>query len=298
VGAKAGDQEVQQRMDKFDAAMQQYQLAVAQRDDNKARDAANVANQNIASLNQYARDQWTVQAKEIEKHNPRIEDGVLKTFEKQPDGSITETHTPLDPARKTAALMAQANTAMAQSNATNEYSWQTYRANQGLAAAALPYAMADASSQGNAQGRDGIFAVGMFEAANAVTATGRWSELYSRYLPGGADAAMQRQREAYAAASIPLDPKTGEPLPGTKIDKDAQEVINDYLSSKLVEDFVNSGKSWVLTGGEIENKETGQRKTNAPSSTVTSSLFQQREKDRRVTRSTNAKGQVSTTERY
>jgi hypothetical protein len=297
MGAKAGDQEVQDRMDKFDAAMQTYSLALANRDDNKAREAANVANQNVAALNQYARDKWTVQAKEIEKDNPHVVDGVLITKTKMPDGTVRENHTPIDPARRTAALMAQANTAIAQGNASNEYNWQIYRGNQAVAAAAFPYAIADASSQGNIQGRDGMYAVGLAEAANAVTETGRWTELYQRFLPGGAQAAASRQREAYAAAGIPTN-KDGQLMPGTKIDKDAQEVINNYLSSKVIEDFVNSGKGWVLKGGEIENQDTKERKYNAPAQPVISSLMTTREREKKVSRRTDSKGRTTTTESY
>jgi hypothetical protein len=298
MGAKAGDSEVQDRMDKFDAAMQNYNVAKATRDDGKAREQINIANQNVQQMNAYKDKLWATQVSDIEKHNPRIENGVLITQTKNPDGTTTQTQTPIDPARRTASLMAQAQTAMAQGNASNEYNWQTYQANKAMAGAALPYAMADATAQGNLQGRDGLLAVGLAESANALTESGRWSELYQRFLPGGARAAADTQRAAYAAAGLPVDPQTGDILPGTKIDKDTQERINAYISTKVMEDFTNSGKAWVLTGGDVKNRDTGEIKRNPPANAVVSSISSQRESERKVSRTTNAKGQVSTTERY
>jgi hypothetical protein len=87
-------------------------------------------------------------------------------------------------------------------------------------------------------------------------------------------------------------------MPGTKIDKDAQERINNYLSSKAIEDFVNSGKGWVLTGGEIENQDTKERKYNPPTQPVISSLMTSREREKKISKRTDSKGRTTTTESY
>jgi hypothetical protein len=278
--------------------MQQYQLAVANRDDRKATEAANIANQNIGQMNQYARDLWTTQVQEVQRFNPRIENGVLITKNKNPDGTTTENHTPIDPAKQTAVLMQKANVAMAQANASNEYDWQVFRFNQGIAATALPYAFADAMGSGNIQGRDGLLSVGLAEAANAVTQTGKWEDLYIRYLPGGLQAANDTKREAYARAGLPVDPDTGDLMPGTKVTREDQEAINSYISTQIMQDFVNSGKSWVLVGGNVADKKTGKRQYNPPSDVSSLSITQQREESRKVRRGVDSKGRPTFSESY
>lgn len=295
MGAKAGDDEVRERQEKFDNAMQGYQLAVANRDDSKAREMVNIANQNVQQMNIYKRDLWTTQAKEIEKFDPVVQDGVLITKTKQPDGTVKETHTPIDPARTASIMMARANNAVAAASAHNEYDWQNYRMNRELAGAALPYAMADATSQNNPAGRDGAFALGLGDAANAVTETGRWGELYTRYLPGGKERMSAVQREAYAQAGLQVD-QDGALMPGQKIDKDTQERMNAYISTQLITDFVNARKSWVLVGHDVDEK--GVKKYMPPSDTVGSAVAQQRAADRKVRTTTNAKGQTTTSESY
>lgn len=286
MGAKAGDEEVRKRMDKFDGAMQEYQMAVANRDDGKAREQINIANQNVGQLNQYKRDLWTIETKKIEQDQPQVVNGVLVTKTKQLDGTTRETHTPLDPARQTAALFARANNGIAAANAHNEYDWQTYRANREMAGAALPYAMADANAQGNTHGRDGIFAVGLSEASIAATETGQWENLYNRYMPNGSARAAQVKQEAIQSAGV---------APGTNPTKEQSDQINSYVSSQLMQDFVNSGKSWVLVGGPTVAPSTGKHYVKPPADEVLTSVANQRGRDQRISRSTNAKGQTSTT---
>lgn len=300
MGARAGDAEVQERMDKFDAAMQQYNIASANRNDTKAREAANIANQNIQQLNQLKMDRWKMAVAEVEKYNPRVVDGVLITFDKQPDGSTVETHTPLDPARQTAALMGQANNAIASANAHNEYTWQTYRANRELAGAALPYALSDAIASNDPQGRNGVFAVGLAEAAGSLAETGRWEDVVQDTY--GADRVADIKREAYAKAGLMVD-KDGALAPGQKIDKDAQTVMQDYISTQLITDFTNSKQTWRLIGGETQTRDVNTNeikevKVRPPSSAAQSSVATTREKSRKTSVSRDAKGRVTTRESY
>lgn len=292
MGAKVGDDEVRDKMEKFDAAMQQYQLAVANRDDRKAGIAAEVANKNIESLNTYKRDQWTVQAKEIEKYNPRVVDGVLITYNrvKNPDGTETvkEQHTPIDASRQNAQIMARANVAIGAGNAHNEFEWQTYRANREVAGALFPYYMSEAGANGDFATRDNIYGIGLAEASNSVVDSGRWEEMYQRYIPGGAEAAAATRAEAARLAGV----QTGVPPTAEQ-----QKTMNDYISSQMITDFVNSNKSWALVGGMTTRPDRGPAK-RPPDSAVTSSVAAQRERDRKVTRSVNSKGQVTTSERY
>lgn len=287
MGAKAGDSEVQDKMDAFDKAMQTYSMAQANRDDNKARESINIANQNIQALNQYKNDQWQVQAKQIEKDQPQVVDGVLITKTKLPDGTTRETHTPLDPAKQTAALYARANNAIAEANAHREDTWQTYRANRELAGVALPYMMADAMANNNPQGRDSIYAIGLSEAAQAVTETGRWDELYNKYIPNGKAVAQATKDAAMAAAGV---------AQGTNPTEKQSNLINNYISSQIINDMVNSGHAWALIGGAGKNPKLGAMQMN-PDQSVIASVAQQREGDRKVTRTTNAKGQTTVTER-
>lgn len=288
-GAKFGDKEVEQKMDKFDAAMQQYQLAVAQRDDTKARDAANIANQNITSLNQYKRDLWTTNVQEWQKFEPQVIDGVLVTKTKLPGGQVQETHTPLDPAKQAAALYARANNQIAAANAQNEYGYKVWSANRELSGAALGYAMSDAMGQNNLQGRDGIAAFGLGEAANALAETGQWDGVIDRFNPGTDEAGRTRSQQISDEAA-----RQAGIQPGKAPSEAQQSMMKAYISTQIISDMVNSGHAWALVGGWGKNQQKGAMKMN-PAPEVTTSIIQQREADRKVTTRTDAKGRTTTT---
>lgn len=307
LGARQGDDEVQNRLDKFDEAMQRYSLALANRDDNKAREAINVANENTRALDQYARDQWQVQSREIERHNPRVENGNLITETKNPDGTTTYNSTPIDPSKSGSWLMARANNAIAGSNAKSEYDWQIYQNGRATAMAMLPYAMSQNAN--NPGTRDGLFAIGLGEAATALTDTGRWRELVERTFGPQTSAEIQRQALANAGVPVTKDGQIDVAMNGGKgLTKEQQDQVNNFISTQLISTFVNNNKSWMLIGGPTERKtinaKSGQEvaprtyQQREPAPEVVTAATVERERQRRTSQTVNAKGQVSTTTSY
>jgi hypothetical protein len=289
MGANIGDERVRDMVKEHDAAMQRFNLALANREDGQAQEAAQVLNQNTQAMNAHRNNLWQFNVKEIERDNPQMVNGVLVTKQKNPDGTVSETHTPLDPTRRAASLTAQANLELGRANAQNESLWQTFRFNTEMFRTLLPYHAAEAQAAGDYQTRDGIYALGLAGSANAVVEAGQWEALYGKYI--GPDRAMQVREEAERVAGV---------TKGVAPSEAQMEAMNNYVSSQLVTDFVNSGKPYALIGGMATDKAAGGtfagRKEADP--IVGSSIITQQERERKVTRTTNARGQVTTSERY
>lgn len=282
MGAKVGDRLVEEKTEAFDKAMQQYNMALANRDDGKARAMAEVANQNIAQLNGYKTQLWQQQVRDWQRFEPRVENGVLTTFDKDENGNVRQTMTPIDPARQTGIMISRANTAIGAANAASEYDWNVHRFNTTLAGLALPYAMADA---GNPQQRDGIAAVGLAEAADAMVESGRWGDLYAAANMGSR--AEQVKVEAMVQAGVQMDDK-GKILSTEKITNEQREIMNNFISNAMIQDFVNSKHTQMLIGGWAQSFQGGKPISKPfkadPDPLVTISVGQSRH--RRQTRNT------------
>lgn len=122
-GRMAGAEQVQAKMDRYDALMQQYNLAKANRNDTQATALTNTINQNIEMDNRHAYAQAQQNLSEFHKRNniSATEDGV--TVMSQGDGGqIQISHTPIAPMvdQKFGQMKAQAlinSAGPAQSNA-------------------------------------------------------------------------------------------------------------------------------------------------------------------------------------
>lgn len=300
-GRLQGNQDIQDKMDEFEGAMQKYNIAMAGREDGKAQNAANVANQNIQTMNQFARDKWGIAVKEMQKFDPRMENGVLITYDTNPEtGEVTETHTPMDPSRRAASLYGRANIAQAAGNMANEFELMNYKFNQGVASAVLPFVMQELGAQGDANGRNAALGVGLYESADALVNMGQWENLMSR-LPNGAAVVQQMKADAYKQAGIRANE---EGMPLDTMNESQKQAVDNYIVSSMVPTLVNMGKMHWLVGGDVQDVDPktgkprpGTRKANPAQETV-SAVEAFRARDRRTSIRTNPKGQQTITESY
>lgn len=220
MGRIAGDEFVTQKEEQFDAQMRQYNLALASRNDAKATQIANVANQNTEQLNRYNDQTFSDRLQEWARKNPRIEGGNLLTYDMK-NGKTQVTITPIGQAAAVNSLLNQAQIAMRRGEALNSHDLMTFRHGQEVARAGLGYVLSN--PQFSSEQKDEAAAGEIMGRVNALVSSGRWADTF-------------RNKEFVAEATLRAQQAAGI-QPGSVMapTKEQQELMNDYLTTSIFE---------------------------------------------------------------
>lgn len=220
LGRVRGEEAIQQRQDKYDHLMQQYNQALAQRNDSKAQQTAQILNQNIAADNDenwkkfgleydrwQKRGQWSIQGNHI-----ITEDVDPKTGVKTVNGR------PIEAFVRPMYAMQKAQAALSFGSANQQYQQWAYSTGQSLATQAMSLV---ASQQGSPGAQADAVMGGLAQRAVDVVNTGAIWQVLPREL---ADRIYNE-----AAARYPSQPSE----PGGK-PADVTEEVNQAMAEILV----------------------------------------------------------------
>lgn len=227
-GRLHGDDIIRSKQEQFDHQMREYSMALANRDDRKAEQLANVTNQNIAQMNSHNNNLFADKVQEWGRNLPTVENGNLVTRRIGKDNKVTTTITPISHAPVAAGLMQKAQIALSLGNAQNDYAWRVYGAAREDARTALAYTMTNPQATPQAQDQAMLFDVA--DRVGALVNAGRWQDLFAT--PAEAQAL---QTQAQTAAGY-------RPLPGVAPTKEQQETVNNFLTTKLIELHIGGGQ--------------------------------------------------------
>jgi hypothetical protein len=147
-GRGMGEDQIRDKQEQYEQHMIEYQRALANRDDAKAANIANVANSNAQTLNAHAVDQWRVNMQQWEKNEPRVENGILYTTKVVGD-KRTITGTPIGNAAEVGYHTAMAQLALQKGSAINQHNVGAFEYGQGLAQTGLNMALRLSMQQGD-----------------------------------------------------------------------------------------------------------------------------------------------------
>lgn len=295
-GAMQGDEKVRTTLEKFDNAMVGFNRALASRDDGKAREFAQVAANNINTMNQHRHNQFQLDWKEAEKLNPQFIDGNLITFDKDENGNVTRTQTPVDPSLRNATILQRAQNEIGRSAAKDESSQLQWKFDTAMAGQNLDAAQRDAIENGPPDQRNQALMTRAFDAALPWVAQGRWENEMNKFAP---DTVKKIKKDVYGKFGLRTTPdgRLAEPIPEGLLDD-----VNEAIAGAVVPVMINNKKMHVLTGGTtamFENKPGGKelpntRRTRGPDVGVVSAEQAARAGNRRTTVRTK-QGNTTTT---
>lgn len=211
MGRARGQEMVDAKEEQFEQNMQEFNRALASRNDQQAVAAANVLNQNIQQRNQYADQIWADSVAQIQKKQPQVVNDKLITYERDPSdpNKWTMNVTPLGYGIQAEALLNKANIGIQMGQAQASSAQFAYQSQQATARTALGLTTQLALQEGNGQaGAEGYTTMAAMQARAAVR-TGNWRSFFNS--PTNADrlelAATQR---AYTKLGIETRPD-GQP---------------------------------------------------------------------------------------
>jgi hypothetical protein len=186
---------------------------------------------------------------------PRIDDqGRLVTTNVDPaTGQTTVNVSTVDPTALSKFLVSHAQNEINRYAGRTEAEQMEYRQQMALTNALIPQAMAEASRVGDWQKRDQLAIYAGSQAAVQLVQQGTWAQAMSE-VPGGAAAAAAMDSEAWQAAGVEIDKKTGRPnLLSGKVSERQQELHDNFIASNLVGYFLDSGHMSNLVGGLVQD---------------------------------------------
>ena len=284
MGRARGQELIDAKEEQYQKEMQQYNLALAQRNDSQAAVHANVLNQNLQQRNQYAEAIWQDNIQQISKFQPQVQGDKLITFTPDPNdpNKKTMTVTPLGYGPQMEAIMNKANIGIQLGQAQQGAAQFAYQHQQTSARTALGLSVQMATQQGNPQATaEGYLA----EAANRARATvrsGTWRDLFGNdtsNLSGQLD--QNARMKAYQSLGVQMRPDGSEPvmpLEGTALSK-FNELYEDNLTANIYE--------MALKAGTVDKLFT--------MSTAHSAYTAQRGKQQRESQRTDSRGRTSFT---
>lgn len=232
MGRSAGEDRARQMDREFDQAMQRYNAALAERNEQQAVAATNVLNQNVAQRNQHALRQFEVNFDEWRRNNRMEIVGTnLVTYSQGENGQVRLNTTPI-PAMVDAAIAGQRAQAYfslgSASQQQAQWNWSSTQA-QALQIAAL------AMQGGGQTGAEGaVYGLAQNTAALVDSGTIRSvipPNIYNTYVQQAYEAlGISTEQSPLALAT---DPNRGA-LPDA-----LQERVNSYLTNRLVIDALH-----------------------------------------------------------
>lgn len=261
-GRLEGDEFIREKREEYDKNLRQYQVALANRDQQKAITLAEVNNRNVEQRNAYNNAKFSDNLSEWARTLNGIRDGKLYTRSVK-DGKVTETVTPIDPSLRAPYFLRMGEVGMQQGNAQNSYNMQIYGAMREDARTALAFSLTDPSA--TPQQRNQAALVELADRASSVIGSGSWESMVPP------DEAQQLKAQAAAAAGMQYNPKMGlfSGAGGTPSSEQLQ-TYQRFLQSKLLEMVVNGGpasikqfydsSNWSYMGQQLENRRTTTRR--------------------------------------
>lgn len=247
IGRARGQEMVDAKEEEFQKQMQEFNRALASRNDQKATAAANILNQNIAQRNQYNEAIWSDNVREIEKFQPNVVGDKLITYKKDPadPNKYTMNVTPLGYGIQAEALLNKAQIGLQMGTAAMGHSQWEYANQQTTARTALGLATQMAIQSGT----PGAATEGyLTEGANRIRASvqaGTWRSLFGNDVDnlGGSLDTVAKQRAYESLGITRFNEKTGEPLVPLEPSAMArfQELYQDNLTANIYEMALKRG---------------------------------------------------------
>lgn len=269
-GRKVGDEQIVERQDKFDRQMQDFNRALANREDGQAATIANVLNQNIQQTNQYADTIWSDNAAKIAKKNPQIIGDNLVTYEKR-DPNDPNTWTmiskPISNIIAAEALISKANLGVQMGQASAEAGRYAHGQQQGVARTMFGLTVQQALAQNDGGAATEGYGIEAVSRARAAVNAGTWRNMLGgeRGDTGGLGNMLESDAitRAYAEAGIqtrPIDPDKPEAgvMPVGEMNSEQaaafREKKEDFLTANIFEAVSRAG-----TIDKLYNSPTGRR---------------------------------------
>lgn len=276
VGRARGEEMIDDREAEFEKSMQEYNRALASRDDSQAIAAANVMNSNIQQRNQFAEAVWQDNVKQIEKFQPNVVGNNLITYTKDPadPNKYTMTSTPIGFGIQANSLRTQANIGLQMGTAMAQHGQWAYQSQQTSARTALGLATQYAAQQGNPQASVEGYLTEAAGRAEATVKAGTWRQLFGKDTDGLAQGLDEGAKQAAAQATGLPPGAPPQMLQGPQAQA-YQDAYNNFLSSSIYEMAVKAGTTHKLFSMDVAQ----------------SAYYTQRARNTTQRQSTNAKGQ-------
>jgi hypothetical protein len=196
----------------FEKDMRQYNLALANREDQKAATLTNVLNANIQQRNQRADQIWQDNVNEINKWQPTVVGDRLVTYQTDPNDPTKKVmnSVQLGFGPQAAALVNNAQIGMQMGSAMLGQQNFQYQSQQTAARTALGLTVSTALATGNGQAATEGLATQAAMQANALATTDQWRSLFDGNNTAD-DIETRATVLAYQAAGVEVNPKTGAP---------------------------------------------------------------------------------------
>lgn len=211
MGRARGEEMVDERELEFEKSLQEFNRALANREDQKAAQTANVLNQNIQQRNAFADTLWSDNVKQIEKFQPQVVGDRLITYTTDPENPnkkiMNSVQIGFGPQAE--AALRNANITMSMGAASAESARYAHSSGQATARTALGMAVSTALAQNDGQAvGEGILTQANLQARAAVQ-TGSWRNFFADSRRANEHEATATER-AYAAVghtnpAIPLE---------------------------------------------------------------------------------------------
>lgn len=237
-GRMEGEDRARQMDEQFDRAMQNYNQARAQRNDQQATVQANVLNQNVAMRNQYSLTQYSAAREDWARFNTASIQGdrFVTTTRPEADGPVQVSSVPITPMVRAGMALRRSESIMAYGSASQSQANWNWQATQAQAAQAAALALA----QGGNVGAEALAVETSRQVTGLVDSGTIWQvvprPIMETYLNdayrslGIAPPSGQVTTDAYGRA----DPDRGS-LPNAQ-----REQVNDYIINRLVADILAS----------------------------------------------------------
>lgn len=285
-GRKTGDEQIEAREELFEREMQQFNRALAAREDSQAATSANVLNQNIQQGNQYADSIWQDNAAKIRAKNPVVVGDRLITYDTDPNdpNKVTMNSVNIGNTIAAEALINKANLGIQMGQASAEAGRFAYGHQQTTARTALGMTTQLALAQGDGQASTEGYALGAVQNARSAVQDGSWKEMFGgdQILISGLENSARRR--AYELAQIPMRPSEdplAPPVPQIPLDNAQQRALDEKFEEAMTSTIFEA----VAKAGTIDklyNSPTGRR-----------ARMVQKSRTLRESQRTNAKGQTS-----
>jgi hypothetical protein len=279
MGRARGQELVDAKEEQFQEQLQNFNRALAARDDSQAVTSANIMNQNIAQRNQYAEAIWQDNVQQINKFQPQVQGDKLITFQPDPADSNkkTMTVTPLGFGIQAEALLKKAEIGLQLGQAEQAAGQFAYQSQQTAARTALGLTVQMSAQQGNPQAAQEGFLTEAASRARATVRAGTWRDLFGNDTSGLGDQ-LDAHAKQMAYQQLGIDPQLAGrvPLEGANAAK-FQDLYEDNLTSNIYE--------MALKAGTVDKLFT--------MSTAHSAYISQRGKNQRESQRTDSRGRTS-----
>lgn len=243
MGRGRGDEMIDAKEEEFERNMQQFNLALASRNDQQAVTSANILNQNIAQRNQYAEAVWQDNIQQINKFQPQVQGNNVVSFTPDPSdpNKKTMTVTPLGYGIQAEAILNKSQIGLQMGQAEAAAGQFAYQSQQATSRTALGIATQFAVQQGNGQAAQEGY---LTEAANRARATvraGNWRDLFGNDT-SNITGQLDEHAKNMAYQQLGTDPELAKrmPLTGSALAR-FQELYEDNLTSSIYEMALKAG---------------------------------------------------------